>query len=99
MQSYANFKYLKMNACIELYKIVNPAPVGTKKGTCRITGERSTGVSFAVWVKDTFTNFDCLKPGEIISNEALFCFDEASQLLQAKRAGISRSGSGLTHIS
>ena len=73
-----------MNACIELYNIVTPAPFGTKKGTCRITGEQSTGVSFVGWVKDTFTNFDCLKPGDIISNEALFCFDEASQLLQAK---------------
>lgn len=73
-----------MNACIELHKIVNPAPIGHIEGICRITGEQSTGLLFGKWVRDTFTNYDCLKEGTIISNEALFCFDESSVLLQKK---------------
>lgn len=73
-----------MNACIELHNIVNPQPLGNTDGVCRITGEKSKGLPFNKWVKDTFTNYDFLKEGTIISNEALFCFDEASTLLQEK---------------
>lgn len=55
---------------------------GNMKGTCRITGEPSHGILFEKWVKDTFTDFMYLHQGDIISNEALFCFDEKSELLQ-----------------
>lgn len=73
-----------MNACSVLYNIAQPPPAGSKPGVCRITGEASTGIPFDRWVKDTFTNFDSLFPGTIISNEALFCFDESSLLIQKK---------------
>jgi len=55
-----------------------------KQGICRITGVEGVGTPFNNWVKDTFTNHDLLHHGDIISNEALFCFDEASELLQKK---------------
>lgn len=73
-----------MHPCIELSKIVEVEQVGKTDGVCRITGQKSKGVLFDKWVKDTFTNYDFLKQGNIISNEALFCFDEASLLLQEK---------------
>lgn len=73
-----------MSACIELSKIVLIPTLGDTQGVCRITGQESTGVLFSKWVKDTFTNYDFLKKGNIISNEALFCFDEASLILQEK---------------
>ena len=73
-----------MNPCTELYSIVNPNPEGNVEGVCRITGEKSSGVLFEKWVKKTFTDAHWLKEGTIISNEALFCFDEASVLLQNK---------------
>lgn len=55
---------------------------GNMKGTCRITGKEGEGIEFNKWVKDTFCDFMYLYPGEIISNEALFCFDEKSELIQ-----------------
>lgn len=74
-----------MNACYFLYKHNgNGFKVGEKPGICRITGEKSTGMPFQKWVKDTFTDHAHLYPGEIISNEAAFCFDEASKLIQDK---------------
>lgn len=51
-------------------------------GVCRITGKQAVGVIFEKWVKDTFTDHGFLKPGTIISNEALFCFDEKSTIIQ-----------------
>lgn len=73
------------HACITLYNLAaNGIKYGTKKGVCRVTGEVSEGIAFEKWVKDTFTNFDYLKPGTIISNEALFSFDESSNLIQTK---------------
>jgi predicted glycosyl hydrolase (DUF1957 family) len=55
---------------------------GDTFGVCRITGKEGTGLQFDKWVKDTFTDFSYLKPGTIISNEALFCFQEQSELIQ-----------------
>lgn len=55
---------------------------GSIPGTCRITGKQSSGLPFNKWVKDTFTDQAFLKPGTIISNQALFCFDEKSEILQ-----------------
>lgn len=60
----------------------NGVTYGNTEGICRITGKQSTGILFDKWVKDTFTDIASLKPGSIISNEAAFCFDEASTLIQ-----------------
>jgi len=62
----------------------NGLKYGSDKGVCRITGKESEGIIFDKWVKDTFTDLGSLKPGTIISNEALFCFDEASEIIQKK---------------
>ncbi len=66
--------------------IYNAASCGTEygsvPGTCRVTGKGAIGLPFAGWVKDTFTGHSSLLPGDIISNPALFCFDEKSELIQ-----------------
>lgn len=74
-----------MHPCKLIYQLsgVN-IHYGATPGTCRITGEASAGLPFAKWVRDTFTDHSFLKPGNIISNEALFCFDEASEYLQQR---------------
>jgi len=59
---------------------------GNTPGICRITGQKSSGLPFDKWVRKTFTDQAFLLPGNIISNEALFCFDEASEIVM-KRAG------------
>jgi hypothetical protein len=64
-----------------MYQFSDAKIYGETHGVCRITGKESTGVIFEKWVKDTFTDFAYLKPGTIISNEALFCFEEQSELL------------------
>ncbi len=56
---------------------------GSTKGICRITGKESTGIEFKKWVKNTFTDIASLKPGTIVCNQALFCFDESSEIVQA----------------
>lgn len=70
--------------CKIIYACSNKPVYGDIAGICRITGENSKGLLFNKWVKDTFTDLGYLKPGNIISNEALFCFDEASAVLQEK---------------
>jgi len=35
-------------------------------------------------VRKTFNDHDFLFPGTIISNEALFCFDESSEIVKEK---------------
>jgi len=57
---------------------------GKTEGICRITGKVSIGTPFNDWVRDTFTDHASLKPGTIISNEALFCFDESSEEIMRK---------------
>lgn len=71
-------------AIILLSKIVKIPIVGQIDGICRITGTQSKGVFFDKWVKDTFNDSSFLFKGNIISNEALFCFDEASELIMQK---------------
>lgn len=66
----------EIGACNKLY--------GSEKGVCRITGKEGTGLLFDKWVRDTFNDHDYLSPGTIISNEALFCFDEASEIIKKK---------------
>ena len=74
-----------MNTCELIYKIGGQDKIyGTEKGICRITGHESYGILFEKWVKPTFTDHSYLYPGNIISNEALFCFDEASEIIMNK---------------
>lgn len=77
----------QINPCFLIYKIGAEGKIyGNEKGVCRITGQQSAGVQFKKWVRDTFTDLGSLLPGDIISNEALFCFDESSEIVM-KRAG------------
>ncbi len=74
-----------MSPCEIIYNIgAKQKKYGDLSGICRITGKESLGMNFNDWVKDTFTDHGSLKVGTIISNEALFCFDEASEIIQAK---------------
>lgn len=76
-----------MHACEIIYKASPEHPTyGNEPGVCRVTGKETYGVPFHTWVRDTFTDFASLKPGTIISNEALFCFEEASVLIQKIKA-------------
>jgi hypothetical protein len=59
---------------------------GDATGTCRICGQDGTGMPFGEWVRDTFTDHDKLRPGEIICHACQFLFAEASELL-AQRVG------------
>lgn len=70
--------------CEILYGFSSDKIYGNEKGICRITGKESTGLKFNDWVKDTFTDYASLYPGTIISNEALFCFEESSELIAKK---------------
>jgi hypothetical protein len=72
-----------LHPCELLYEVAAiKKTYGTVPGVCRITGKESTGLPFKTWVRDTFTDHAYLKPGDIISNEALFCFDESSEVIQ-----------------
>lgn len=74
-----------LHPCETIYLICsNKKRYGETKGKCRITGKESEGILFTKWVRDTFTDLAFLKPGTIISNEAMFCFDEASEIVQQK---------------
>jgi hypothetical protein len=73
-----------MHPCEILYRFADNKKYGDSKGVCRITGKESAGINFNDWVKDTFTDYASLYPGTIISNEALFCFEEQSELIAQK---------------
>jgi len=76
---------MQMHPCERVYSIGAQGKIyGNTPGKCRITGKQSTGLPFLKWVKDTFTDHAWLFPGDIISNEALFCFDEQSEILMRK---------------
>jgi len=71
-----------LHPCELLYSIAASNKIyGTVAGICRISGKESTGVPFKSWVRDTFTDHASLKPGDIISNAALLCFDESSEVI------------------
>jgi hypothetical protein len=73
------------HTCEQVYEIgANNKVYGNEKGVCRITGKESTGLLFNKWVRKTFNDHDFLFPGTIISNEALFCFDESSEIVKEK---------------
>lgn len=74
-----------VHVCEELYYNLSNAPVfGNVKGDCVVLGKRSEGVKLHDWLSARFTDFQSLHPGDIISNPALFTFDEASEVLQQK---------------
>ncbi len=56
------------------------------RGICRFCGEDSSGLDFWAWVKPTFTDHDKIRPGQIVCENCLFWFDEASLAL-AERVG------------
>lgn len=62
----------------------SPPMPGDAEGTCRVCGNDGIGLSFASWVRDTFTDWDKLKPGRIICHGCQFMFAEASELLAVK---------------
>jgi len=73
------------HTCDQVYKAGADNKIyGSEKGICRITGKETTGLNFYKWVKKTFNDHDFLVPGTIISNEALFCFDESSEIIKNK---------------
>ncbi len=74
-----------IHICTQIYTIgANNKIYGVEKGICRVTGKESMGILFDKWVKNTFNDHDYLFPGTIISNAALFCFDENSEIIQKK---------------
>lgn len=77
----------KSHPCERIYAAGADGKIyGDVEGVCRITGQLGRGLNFDSWVRDTFTDVASLKPGTIISNEALFCFDESSEIVM-QRAG------------
>lgn len=77
-------KDISMHACEMIYNHSSKPIYGDIEGVCRITGKHKTGVLWEKFVKPTFTDHASLLPGDIICNEALFCFDEASAEVQKK---------------
>lgn len=72
-----------LHPCEIIYNLSSEKPIsGNVKGTCRITGKQSVGILWKDFVRDTFTDQSFLYAGDIISNEAIFCFNESSELLQ-----------------
>lgn len=53
-------------------------------GHCRFCGQEKQGQEFDKWVRDTFTDWDKLLPGEIICDDCSFWFEQKSILLQEK---------------
>jgi hypothetical protein len=63
-----------------------PPMLETHEGVCRLCGRDGRGVAFVAWVKPTFTDFDKLKPGDLVCVACQFCTTEATPGL-AERAG------------
>jgi hypothetical protein len=61
-----------------------PSGSGDAHGTCRVCGLESTGLPFADWVRPTFTDWDKLRPGDILCRACQFSFKEHSELLAAR---------------
>lgn len=76
---------MQLHPCEIVYAAagMQPKTNGTK-GTCVVTGRQTYGLLFSKWVSDKFNDYNHLKPGTIISHEALFTFDEKSSLLMEK---------------
>lgn len=61
-----------------------PEMKGEQPGWCRICGNEGIGLSFVAWVRDTFTDHDKLRDGDIICHACQFLFDEASEILRQR---------------
>jgi len=61
-----------------------PGSDGGEKGICRICGQNGIGLPFSAWVRDTFTDWDKILPGEIICHACQFIFAESSEILAAR---------------
>lgn len=60
----------------------SPPQVADASGACRICGTPEVdGTSFDSWVRDTFTDWDKIVPGDLICQPCQFCFSEASEML------------------
>ncbi len=70
--------------CEIIYELSDRPVFGETRGMCRVLGREAVGVPFSDWVKDTFTDTNLLFPGNIISNEAYFCFLDDNKYLQQK---------------
>jgi hypothetical protein len=70
-----------------IYEAAGAPPMpGNTRGRCRACGQAAKGMPFREWVKNTFTDWDKLYPGEIVCHACLFCFDDQSVALM-KRVG------------
>ncbi|MFN3327599.1 MAG: hypothetical protein ACK40U_01880, partial [Fervidobacterium pennivorans] len=74
----------RLHPCEVIYNLSDRPVYGEVEGICRVTGKYSIGVPFEKWVSDNFTDFASLYPGDIISNEAIFCFSDDNTFLQRK---------------
>jgi len=76
-----------MQATHILYYAAQPPPLASQSacGTCRVCGATDTpGTPFNAWVRDTFTNHDQLRPGEVICEICQFAFAQGSEFLAAR---------------
>ncbi|MCX7880853.1 MAG: hypothetical protein N2517_09365 [Ignavibacteria bacterium] len=82
---------MKKHPCEVIYELSDRPVYGQEKGICKILGKESLGVPFEKWVGENFTDWDKLKPGTIISNAALFCFDDTNDCLRRKLGRTERT--------
>lgn len=62
-----------------------PSSPQSSTGICRICGaEDAPGIAFDAWVRDTFTNHDQLRPGDVICEVCQFSFAQSSEFLAAR---------------
>lgn len=75
-----------MNSTRILYTAANPPAVfQSARGACRVCGaEDVPGIPFDTWVRDTFTNHDQLRPGDIICEVCQFSFAQGSEFLAVR---------------
>jgi len=75
----------KYKATLILWQAAGSPPgLGDTPGLCRICGERHVGLPFPKWVRETFTDWGLLLPGDIICQRCQFSFEEQSWLLAQK---------------
>lgn len=77
--------------CELIYNFSDKPVYGETKGICRITGKYSKGILFEKWIGENFTDFGSLYPGDIISNEAIFCFSDENEFLRKKLGRTERT--------
>lgn len=74
-----------IHACELIYNISNTTKTyGNVKGHCCILDKQAIGLPLKKALGKSFTDIANLGGGDIISNEALFCFDEANEEVQKR---------------